>query len=173
MGLETDQPFAPDHLITLSHRKDLTVPNIAPLLAASLFLAATANAQDGAPPQTTEANDEGTAMTDRMSLGLENLRRIDGEAGERVIESLADVSPDLARYTIEYPFADIYARPGLSLRDREIATIAALTAMGNAEPQLKVHIQAGLNVGLTEEEIKEVIIQMSVYAGFPAALNGM
>ena len=90
-----------------------------------------------------------------------------------MIESLADISPDLARYTIEYPFADVYARPGLSLRDREIATIAALTAMGNATPQLKAHIQAGLNVGLTEEEIKEVIIQMSVYAGFPSALNGM
>ena len=84
-----------------------------------------------------------------------------------------DVSPDLARYTIEYPFADIYNRPGLDLRSREIATIAALTAMGNAQPQLKVHIEAGLNVGLSEDEIKEVILQMSVYAGFPAALNGM
>ena len=112
-------------------------------------------------------------MTDRFERGLENLRRIDGEAGEKVIESLQDVSPDLARYTIEYPFADIYARPGLELREREIATIAALTAMGTAQPQLKVHIQAGLNVGLTKSEVEEIIIQMSVYAGFPAALNGM
>ena len=112
-------------------------------------------------------------MTDRMTRGLENLRKIDGDAGEHVIKSLEDVSPDLARYVIEYPFADIYARPGLDLRAREIATIAALTAMGTAEAQLKVHIRAGLNVGLTEEEIKEIIIQMSVYAGFPAALNGM
>lgn len=111
--------------------------------------------------------------SERTSRGLENLNRIDGEAGRNVIESLKDISPDLARYTIEYPFADVYARPGLNLRSREIATIAALTAMGNAEPQLKVHIQAGLNVGLSEEEIKEVIIQISVYAGFPAALNGM
>ena len=68
----------------------------------------------------------------RMQRGLENLRRIDGEAGQKVIDGLADVSPDLARYTIEYPFADIYARPGLPLREREIATIAALTALGNA-----------------------------------------
>ena len=135
--------------------------------------AAAQAAQDDGRATATETPTERTDMTDRMERGLENLRRIDGEAGERVIESLADVSPDLARYTIEYPFADIYARPGLSLRDREIATIAALTAMGNATPQLKVHIQAGLNVGLTEEEIKEVIIQMSVYAGFPSALNGM
>lgn len=112
-------------------------------------------------------------QTERFQRGLENLKRIDGEAGQNVIDSLADVSPDLARYTIEYPFADIYDRPGLDLRSREIATIAALTAMGNAAPQLKVHIEAGLNVGLTEEEIKEIILQMSVYAGFPAALNGM
>ena len=112
-------------------------------------------------------------MTDRFERGLANLRTNDGEAGEKVIESLQDISPDLARYTIEYPFADIYARPGLGLREREIATIAALTAMGNAAPQLKVHIQAGLNVGLSKTEIEEIIIQMSVYAGFPAALNGI
>lgn len=90
-----------------------------------------------------------------------------------VIESLKEVSPDLGRYVIEYPFGDIYSRPGLDLKSREIATIAALTAMGNAQAQLKVHIQAGLNVGLTQKEIEEIIIQMSVYAGFPAALNGM
>ena len=112
-------------------------------------------------------------MTDRFEQGLENLRKIDGEAGQKVIDSLQDISPDPARYTIEYPFGDIYARPGLGLREREIATIAALTAMGTAQPQLKVHIQAGLNVGLTKTEIEEIIIQMSVYAGFPAALNAM
>jgi 4-carboxymuconolactone decarboxylase len=74
---------------------------------------------------------------------------------------------------IEFPFGDIYCRPGLDLRAREIATIAALTALGNASPQLKVHIEAGLNVGLSREEITEVIMQMAVYAGFPAALNGL
>jgi len=109
----------------------------------------------------------------RYERGLEQLREIDGEAGEKVIESLQDIAPDLARYTIEYPFGDIYSRPGLDLKSREIATIAALTAMGNAQPQLKVHIQAGLNVGLTQEEIVEVIMQMSVYSGFPTALNGI
>jgi len=109
----------------------------------------------------------------RYERGLEQLREIDGEAGEKVIESLQDMAPDLARYTIEYPFGDIYSRPGLDLKSREIATIAALTAMGNAQPQLKVHIQAGLNVGLTQEEIVEVIMQMSVYSGFPTALNGI
>ncbi|WP_038174831.1 carboxymuconolactone decarboxylase family protein [Vibrio pacinii] len=109
----------------------------------------------------------------RFNSGLEQLSKIDGEAGQKVIESLQDICPDLAKLTIEYPFADIYTRQGLDLKLREIATVSALTAMGTCTPQLKVHLHAALNVGCTEEEIKEVIIQMSVYAGFPAALNGM
>ncbi|MBD0785881.1 carboxymuconolactone decarboxylase family protein [Vibrio sp. Y2-5] len=109
----------------------------------------------------------------RFKSGLEQLSKIDGEAGEKVIESLRDICPDLAKFTIEYPFGDIYTRQGLDLKSREIATVSALTAMGNCTPQLKVHLNAALNVGCTEEELKEVIIQMSVYAGFPAALNGM
>jgi len=90
-----------------------------------------------------------------------------------VIAALADIAPDFADYLLEFPFGDIYSRPGLELRAREIATIAALAAMGNAQPQLKVHIEAGLNVGLSREEITEILIQMAVYAGFPAALNGL
>ncbi len=90
-----------------------------------------------------------------------------------MIAALSGIAPDFARYLIEFPFGDIYSRPGLDLRSREIATIAALTAMGNAAPQLKVHIAAGLNVGLSRDEITEVIMQMAVYAGFPAALNGL
>jgi len=112
-------------------------------------------------------------MDDRFARGLARLREIDGEAGEKVLKALADIAPDLGRYVIEYPFGDVYGRPGLSTRDRQIATVAALTALGNAAPQLRVHIQAGLNVGLTREEIVEIMIQMSVYAGFPAALNGV
>lgn len=109
----------------------------------------------------------------RFDRGTRALAEIDGAAGENVIAALADIAPDFARYLIEFPFGDIYSRPGLGLRDREIATIAALTALGNAAPQLKVHIQAGLNVGLTKAEITEIIMQMAVYAGFPAALNGL
>lgn len=114
-----------------------------------------------------------TNLHNRYERGLEKLREIDGEIGERVVESLADIAPDFARYLIEFPFGDIYSRPGLDLRSREIAVVAALTAMGNATPQLKVHIQAALNVGVTRDEIVETIMQMAVYAGFPASLNGL
>ncbi|QDZ29775.1 carboxymuconolactone decarboxylase family protein [Noviherbaspirillum sp. UKPF54] len=110
---------------------------------------------------------------DRYARGLEKLREIDGSAGEHVVEALADIAPDFARYLIEFPFGDIYARPQLDLRSREIAVVAALTALGNAAPQLKVHIHGALNVGVSREEVVEVIMQMAVYAGFPAALNGL
>ena len=109
----------------------------------------------------------------RYQSGLLKLNEIDGEAGQKVIDSLASISPDLAKYTIEFPFGDIYQRPGLDLKSRELATVAALTAMGNCAPQLAVHVNGALNVGCKPEEIIEVIIQMAVYAGFPAALNGM
>ena len=110
---------------------------------------------------------------DRFQRGWEKLKEIDRAAGERVIESLKDIAPDFARLLIEFSFGDIYSRPGLDLKSREIAVVAALTALGNAAPQLKVHIHGALNVGCTEQEVVEVIMQMAVYAGFPAALNGL
>lgn len=114
-----------------------------------------------------------SAGESRLERGKRALAEIDGEAGDNVIAALADIAPDFATYIFEFSFGDIYSRPGLDLRSREIATIAALTAMGNAIPQLKVHIEAGLNVGLSRDEIIEIIMQIAVYAGFPAALNGL
>lgn len=115
-------------------------------------------------PQTPET---------RLERGKRALAEIDGEAGHHVIAALADIAPDFATYLFEFPFGDIYSRPGLTLRDREIATVAALASMGTALPQLKVHIEAALNVGLSRTEITEILMQMAVYAGFPAALNGL
>ena len=109
----------------------------------------------------------------RYERGLRALAEIDGHGGQKVVDALAGIAPDFARYIVEFSFGDIYSRPGLDLKSREIATIAALTALGNAQPQLKVHIQAGLNVGLTRGEIVETIIQMAGYAGFPAAFTGL
>ena len=110
---------------------------------------------------------------ERYLRGWEKLKEVDGQAGEKVVESLRDIAPDFARLLIEFPFGDIYSRPGLDLKTRELAVVAALTAIGNAAPQLKVHIHGARNVGCSEQEIVEVIMQMAVYAGFPAALNGL
>ncbi len=110
-------------------------------------------------------------MTTRYAQGLKMLEKVDGQAGLDVLESFAAFAPDLARYVVEFPFGDIYSRPGLSLRDRELATVSALAAMGTAAPQLRVHFHAALNVGISPEELMEICIHMAVYAGFPAALN--
>jgi 4-carboxymuconolactone decarboxylase len=100
---------------------------------------------------------------------MSRLAEVDGRTGEEVIAPLGD----LGRYIVEFAFGDIYDREGLSLRDRELATVAALTVLGGREPQLRVHIGAALNVGLTREEIEETIIQTVPYAGFPTAINAM
>ena len=118
-------------------------------------------------PHTDQQHNE------RYQRGWAKLKEVDGQAGENVIASLADIAPDFARLVIEFPFGDIYSRPGLDLKTRELAVVAALTAMANAGPQLRVHIHGALNVGCTRQEVVEVIMQMAVYAGFPAALNGL
>ncbi len=127
----------------------------------------------GGPCFALENSKGGNMDSRRYETGLEVLRQVDGKGGEAVVESLRNIAPDFSRYLVEFPFGDIYARPGLDLKNREIATVAALTALGNAGPQLRVHIAAALHVGCTREEIVEVIMQMAVYAGFPAALNGL
>ncbi len=111
--------------------------------------------------------------SERYEKGWETLSRIDGEQGQKVVDALKEIAPEFADLLVEFPFGDVYSRPGLDLKSREIATVAALTAMGTAAPQLKVHVQAALNVGCSKEEIIEIMIQMAVYAGFPAALNGL
>lgn len=109
----------------------------------------------------------------RHETGKKILEEMNPDNFKQLEEFLDDIAPDLARFVAEFPYGDIYSRPGLDLKSREIATVAALTALGHAQPQLKSHIEGALNVGCTREEIVEVIIQMAVYAGFPAAINGV
>jgi 4-carboxymuconolactone decarboxylase len=110
---------------------------------------------------------------DRYERGLKNFKEITGDVGERFIQNLNEISPDLSRYLIEYPFGDIYSRPGLDVKTRELVTLSALAALGYAEPEVKAHTKVALTTGVTREEIIEVFIQISVYAGFPAAINAL
>lgn len=103
----------------------------------------------------------------RYERGLAKLAEVDGQAGEEVVARLGD----LGRYIVEFAFGDIYSRPGLNVREREIATVAVLTALGGREPQLRVHLGAALNVGLSVAELEETILQTVPYAGFPTAIN--
>lgn len=110
---------------------------------------------------------------ERFARGLDKLREVDGDLGDQVLAKLDAISPDLGRLLVEYPFGDVYSREQLSLKERELVTISALAALGHCQPQLKVHINGALNVGWTEEEVIETFVQLTVYAGFPAALNAL
>lgn len=110
---------------------------------------------------------------ERYQRGMAQLEKMQGGSVHAMLGNIQVLSPDLARLTVEFPYGDVLSRSGLDLRARQIATVAALTALGNAPVQLRAHIDMALNAGCTREELKEVIIQMAVYAGFPAALNGM
>lgn len=112
-------------------------------------------------------------LTDRRARGMARLREVDEAQLGQIVASLREIAPDFADHVIAFAFGDIYARPGLDLKSRQLATVAALTALGTASPQLRTHIRGALNVGWSREEIVEVIMQMAVYAGFPAALNGL
>jgi 4-carboxymuconolactone decarboxylase len=107
----------------------------------------------------------------RYDRGLGTMRAIFGTGIESALKGLAATNPDLARYLVEFPFGDIYPRPGLDLKTREMLTVAALTVLGYAQAELKEHIRGAMNVGCTRNEILEIILQMAVYAGFPAALE--
>jgi 4-carboxymuconolactone decarboxylase len=128
----------------------------------------------GISAQPTVTRAEKVSFTDdRRSRGLRALSEITGGSGKEVVDSLRDIAPDLADWIIDFSYGDVMARPGLDRRSRQFATIAALTALGNAQPQLKVHIVGALKVGCKPQEIVEVILQMAVYAGFPAAINAL
>ena len=110
---------------------------------------------------------------ERLRKGTERLKEVDGHAGENVISSLSGIAPDVGKYVIEFAFGDIYCRDGLSLQEREMITITSLLAAGGCEPQLEVHINGSLNVGIAPEKIIEVFIQCIPYTGFPKVLNAV
>lgn len=122
---------------------------------------------------TAQAADHVNLQDDYYARGWQKFKEVDDVANEHVIEALADTSPDLGRHVVEFGFDDVYSRPGLTLREHETATVVVLTALGNAAPQLRVHIVADLNVGLTREEIIGAILQMALYTGLPTVSNDM
>jgi 4-carboxymuconolactone decarboxylase len=109
----------------------------------------------------------------RFTKGSEQLEKIDGAGGEAVIKSLEDISPDLGKFIVEFAFGDIYTRPLLNLQERELITITSLLTVGSCEPQLEVHINASLHVGISPQKIIETFLQCIPYTGFPRVLNAV
>jgi 4-carboxymuconolactone decarboxylase len=114
---------------------------------------------------------ETTERQQRFEHGKAVLDAVDGTAGANVIDALGDISPELGHQVVAWGFGEIYSRPGLEARDRQLVTLGMLTALGGCEPQLDVHINAALNVGLTPQQIIEALLHSAVYCGFPRAVN--
>ena len=113
-------------------------------------------------------------MSDRYRRGLDVAEHLAADKLAHFVKSgVAEVAPDFARMVIEFAFGDIYARPALDLRSRELIAIAALAASGNAGPQLRVHVESAASAGITKPEIVEALMQIALYAGFPIALNAL
>ncbi|MFI9488070.1 carboxymuconolactone decarboxylase family protein [Promicromonospora sp. NPDC052451] len=118
-------------------------------------------------------SDNAATRAERFASGMAALDAIHDDAGHGVIDSLADIAPELGHQIVAWGYGDIISRPGLEPQQRQLVTLGILTAMGGSEAQLEVHIDASLNVGLTPEQIIEVFLHSSVYCGFPRALNAV
>jgi len=113
-------------------------------------------------------------MSDRYRRGLDVAEKLAADKLAHFVKSgVAEVAPDFARMVIEFAFGDLYSRDGLDLKSRELIAIAALAVSGNAGPQLRVHVESAESAGISKVEIIEVLMQISLYAGMPAALNAL
>ncbi|MEV0948136.1 carboxymuconolactone decarboxylase family protein [Rhodococcus sp. NPDC049939] len=120
---------------------------------------------------TSTPEDPAETRDERFARGLKIVASLHGERGQKNLESLAEASPELSHQITAWAYGDIYGRPGLSLRDRQLLTVGMLTALGGCESLLTVHINAALNIGLKPEEILEALLHSAVYCGMPKAMN--
>ncbi|OGT41712.1 MAG: 4-carboxymuconolactone decarboxylase [Gammaproteobacteria bacterium RIFCSPHIGHO2_12_FULL_37_34] len=111
--------------------------------------------------------------SERLERGSKKINELMKDADQGVLKGLGKTAPDLANYVLEFIFGDLYSRPGLELKTKQMLTITILATLGNAKPQLAYHINCGLNIGITRQEIVDILTHVSGYAGFPAALNGI
>src|SRR4051794_16418195 len=114
-----------------------------------------------------------TSQDNRYSRGLEILRQIGGENFDEPINSLAETSSDLSRFTVEYPYGDVLSRPGLDLPLRQLCTVAMLLADGSAQPQLKFHMAGFLNAGGEPRALVELLFVAVAMLGFPPTINAV
>lgn len=111
-------------------------------------------------------------MSIRKEIGLENLRNIAGEIGIDAVEKLRTNSPYLADFITDFAFGDIYSLPALYKRDKVLITLASLITQGDVGA-LQLHFHSAKNIGLTNEEIKNIILHCIPYVGFPKVIKAM
>ena len=122
------------------------------------------------PPQTEIPE---LSLEEMEARGRELRDQLFGPEGQGGYNSaLMDLAPDLRTLTYQYGFGEIFFRPGLDLKSRVVCATAALAAT-RADGQLRNFLRAGPRVGLSQQEMVEVLIQTGGYAGYPAALNAI
>jgi 4-carboxymuconolactone decarboxylase len=104
---------------------------------------------------------------------MEAIERIDPTEGKLFIHELNQVSPDFAAYFVEFGFGEIYSRPVLDSKSKELIAVAVLTAVGAPERHLKLHIYGAVGAGCTRHEIIEAIIQSIIYNGFMRSITAL
>jgi 4-carboxymuconolactone decarboxylase len=114
-----------------------------------------------------------TINDDRYERGIEMLRKIGGPNFDGPINSLASISADMARFTVEYPYGDVLSRPGLDLRTRQICTVSSLIAQGSVQPQIRFHMEGLLNIGGRPDDLVEVMFLSTAILGFPEAIDAI
>ncbi|HHY73602.1 MAG TPA: carboxymuconolactone decarboxylase family protein [Bacillus bacterium] len=111
-------------------------------------------------------------MSNNEEVGLKNLRHFTSEIGLDAVDKLRENSPELAKYITEFAFGTIYELPTLSDREKICITISSLVSQGEVEA-LQVHFHSAKNIGLTNEEIKGILLHCIPYTGFPKVLKAM
>lgn len=111
--------------------------------------------------------------SERFERGSKKINELMEGADQGVLKGLGKVAPDLGNYVLEFIFGDLYSRSGLDLKTKQMLTVTILATLGNAKPQLAYHMNCALNIGITRQEIIDIMTHISGYAGFPAALNGV
>ncbi len=109
----------------------------------------------------------------RRARGQAILAAIHPDSAAEQMAALADIAPALSDWVAEFAYGTVYDRPGLGLKERELVTVAVLAAMGNAPTQLRAHLRGALKAGCSKVELQEALMQLSVYAGFPVAINAL
>ncbi len=111
----------------------------------------------------------------RYERGMQVMREHLGKDADSYVEAIQSIAPLFAKINVECAFGDVYGdeHSVLSQKSKELCTVAALTVLGHSLPQLKLHIGCALRCGASKEEIVEVITQMVLYCGFPAATNAI
>lgn len=109
----------------------------------------------------------------KRDIGKQRIKEILGDRSEAIIQQFEKISPDFAHYILDFGYGDLYARPGLSDKHRELAVVACLIGQGNTGLPLRSHFIGMLNVGWTKNDIIELLIFLTGYVGFPSCVEAM